>query len=240
MPDNKIYNPQYVAQLFNNMSATYGLTNYISSFGFTERWRKKCVNYISPHAESLVAYDLMSGMGELWPTLHNSDNDLKEVRAVDISPAMNKRARENSKNLPFSIEFIEVDVLENRITSESADIIISSFGLKTFNKTQLKHLAKEVFRILKPGGQFAFVEISKPEGYLLKHFYLFYLKFVIPLIGILFMGNSNDYRMLGIYTENFSGCEQFKAYLLKNGLSAKSEKLFFGCASTTWGYKPLY
>ncbi len=96
MQDQSIYNPAYVASLFDSMSSTYGLTNYISSFGFTERWRKSCVARISPsRQDALLVYDLMSGMGELWPSIKNTGWNVKEINAVDISPKMNHIAQNN-------------------------------------------------------------------------------------------------------------------------------------------------
>ena len=98
-------------------------------------------------------------------------------------------------------------------------------------------MAKEVNRILKINGQFAFVEISKPKNKLFIIPYMFYLKFLIPLIGKVFMGNSMDYRMLGIYCEKFVDCEKFKIYLEKEGLQVKFCKYFFGCATGVKGKK---
>jgi ubiquinone/menaquinone biosynthesis C-methylase UbiE len=37
MPE--IYDQKYVAQLFDEMSASYERMNYITSFGFSKRWR---------------------------------------------------------------------------------------------------------------------------------------------------------------------------------------------------------
>ena len=62
----------------------------------------------------------------------------------------------------------------------SADFIVCSFGLKTFNETQLGTLADEVVRLLKPGGVFSFIEISVPQN-ALRPAYMFYLKKLIPL-----------------------------------------------------------
>ncbi|MBK6364716.1 MAG: class I SAM-dependent methyltransferase [Saprospiraceae bacterium] len=89
--------------------------------------------------------------------------------------------------------------------------------------------------MLKINGQFAFVEISKPKNKLFIIPYMFYLKFLIPLIGKVFMGNSMDYRMLGIYCEKFVDCEKFKIYLEKEGLQVKFCKYFFGCATGVKG-----
>ncbi|MBK9499076.1 MAG: class I SAM-dependent methyltransferase [Leptospiraceae bacterium] len=55
-----------------------------------------------------------------------------------------------------------------------------------YNPEQLKTLAIETNRILKPGGKFSFVEVSKPESFILKFFYGFYLGNIIPILGNFF------------------------------------------------------
>ncbi len=77
------------------MSKTYGTVNYISSFGFTERWRQQCVDEIDWTGAMKEGYDLMSGMGESWHLIMKN----KKVRltGVDMSFAMNKKAKEKIK-----------------------------------------------------------------------------------------------------------------------------------------------
>jgi demethylmenaquinone methyltransferase/2-methoxy-6-polyprenyl-1,4-benzoquinol methylase len=179
----------------------------------------------------------MSGMGELWPSIKKSDLNFKEINAVDISPNMNKIASKNKQHVNGQISILQQDILNNDIPTNSADLIVSSFGLKTFNTDQLSKLAREIKRILKPGGSYSFVEISVPSNILLRFFYMIYLKWVIPVIGFLFQGNSSDYRMLGIYTSEFGSCESFHTELGKQGLESNFQKLFFGCATITWGKK---
>jgi len=61
--DEQIYEPQFVASLFDEMSATYGITNYISSFGFCERWRRQPLE-VTRLQPGMLVVDLMTGMGE--------------------------------------------------------------------------------------------------------------------------------------------------------------------------------
>lgn len=219
------------------MSSTYGLTNYLSSFGFTERWRKACIRRIEHVIDTDMIYDLMSGMGELWVAISQSDLKPKEINAVDISPSMNKIALRNRSKVSAKVNLLLQNILNNELDANSADVIVSSFGLKTFNSEQLTILAGEISRILKPGCFFSFVEISVPPNKMLRFFYMIYLKWLIPLIGLLFQGNSRDYRMLGVYTEKFGNCQGFHQLLIAEGLESHYEKLFFGCASITWGRK---
>ena len=61
-----IYETEFLQGLFDRMSKTYGFVNYITSFGFTERWRKQCVHYLPRiNQNASRGYDFLSGMGEL-------------------------------------------------------------------------------------------------------------------------------------------------------------------------------
>lgn len=233
-----IYDEKFVENLFNRMSKTYGTANYLSSFGFTERWRKKCVNEINWSLKFEQGFDLMSGMGETWNIINRECKNNHKLVGVDISPEMNSKANEKiNKYQALEISIREENMLQNQIESNSCDYIVSAFGLKTFSDEQLKKLAKEVNRILRINGQFSFVEISKPKNVLLIIPYMFYLKIIIPIIGKVFMGNSMDYKMLGIYCEKFKDCTNFKMYLENEGLKVQMCKYFFGCATGVKGKK---
>jgi len=150
---------------------------------------------------------------------------------------MNSIARRNKKSVSGQINILQQDILKNEIESNSADHVVSSFGLKTFNSSQLSKLAHELERILRPDGTYSFVEISVPNSSFLKFFYMFYLEKIIPILGYLFQGNSKDYKMLGTYTSKFGNSKGFHSMLIKEGLESHYEQLFFGCGSITWEKK---
>lgn len=231
-----IYGHTFVSSLFDRMSKTYGVVNYIASLGFAERWRKTCVCEIDWAQMPTAGYDLMSGMGECWPLIMARTQS--QLIAVDISAQMNTRAVAHLAAHPeWDIEQRKENILDNDLSSGTADFVLSVFGLKTFSKPQQQQLAKEVARLLKPGGQFAFLEISVPPAALLRIPYLFYLKHCVPLIGKLFMGNSADYRMLGVYTEHFNDCHHFASSLRALGLQVTEKQYFWGCATGVVGKK---
>jgi ubiquinone/menaquinone biosynthesis C-methylase UbiE len=68
--------------------------------------------------------------------------------------------------------------------------------------------------------------------------YMFYLKWVIPLIGRLLLGNPDCYRMLGVYTQAFGNATHFAGCLRKAGLEVDPVSYFFGCATGVRGRKP--
>jgi demethylmenaquinone methyltransferase/2-methoxy-6-polyprenyl-1,4-benzoquinol methylase len=182
--------------------------------------------------------DLMTGMGELCPDLARRLGPAGTVRAVDLSPEMCRRARDQARRCRCRVDVVEADALEADLPAGSADAVVSSFGLKTFSADQLTRLAARVARVLRPGGCFSFVEISVPPARWLRWPYLFYINRVIPLVGRAFLGNPDNYRMLGTYTVAFGDCRRARAAFAGAGLVVHPASYFFGCATGVYGHKP--
>jgi len=233
-----IYEKAFVQSLFNEMASTYGLTNLISSFGFCERWRRQCVA-LAQIKPGMTVCDMMTGMGECWPGINNNLKNNGKIISLDFSSDMCRRAMKSKRKYPnLAIEILEQDALSNDIPSSSADCLISSFGLKTLSDMQKDSFVQEIKRILKPNGVFSLVEISVPETGFLKTPYMFYLKHIIPFVGLFLLGNPKNYRFLGIYTERFKNSRSVFDSLKRMGFQASFKSLFFGCATAVWGRKP--
>jgi demethylmenaquinone methyltransferase/2-methoxy-6-polyprenyl-1,4-benzoquinol methylase len=237
MTQQDIYAPSFVSHLFDEMARTYGVVNLISSFGFAKRWRRQCLRSIEVKHGSTVL-DLMTGMGELCQDLVDSIGPNGSIYAVDISPVMCNRARQQVKTSDAFFQVIEANALNCPINDETIDAVVSTFGLKTFDNDQLILLAREVARVLRPGGQFAFLEISVPPNWIVRLPYMFYLTWIIPLIGRLALGNPDNYRLLGIYTKAFGNCDTIAHSFTSAGLSLSRHSYFFGCATGVSGFKP--
>lgn len=233
-----IYAPSFVARLFDDMSASYGMTNLVSSFGFCRRWRRQTVEGVTLYP-GLTVIDMMTGMGECWRFVSRPLNGEVRIIGIDLSADMCRRARQKRPDVRArSIEVVHGDALATGLPDDSADVVVASFGLKTLSKTQTSDLSRELWRLLKPGGSFSFVEISIPAPALLRLPYVFYLRRVIPVIGRLFLGNPDNYRMLAVYTERFGDGAYVTSALQAQGFLVRSEPLFFGCARRISGAKP--
>jgi demethylmenaquinone methyltransferase/2-methoxy-6-polyprenyl-1,4-benzoquinol methylase len=230
-----IYSTEYVRGLFDGMAATYGVTNLISSLGFCQRWRAQCIALV-PIEEGMVVFDLMSGMGECWPGIARRLGTRGSIVGVDFCPAMCKRAeRTRVRLVGTTIQQRQEDFLVNSIPNASADCVVSSFGLKTFSAAQHATVASEIARILKPGAHFSLLEISVPKAGALRAPYMFYLKYCVPLMGAVFLGNPDNYRLLGVYAEEFVDCSAMGDLLRTHGLEVEFCSLFFGCATALHG-----
>ena len=235
-----IYDPTFVKTVFDRCSDRYIAFSYICSMGFTVRWRKHCVAALAAGPNAKVGYDLMAGTGEVWPHLFAANPSIERIVAVDISSGMHRRALERLHQMrAHRIEFIEDDVLASALPDASADFVVSTFGLKTFNPIQHRQLAEMIARVLKPGGRFAFIEASDPKGWWLRPLYRFHLTVFLPLIERLLLRGAQDFAMIGTYSTRFGDAQEFVSMLETAGLDAKFSKAFFGCATIASGSKPL-
>ena len=236
MEDN-IYHPIYIKGLFDRMSSSYERMNYITSFGFSIRWRNQFMKSFQSTENKVEIIDLLTGMGETWiatkKKLPNSN-----LTALDFSEGMLKYAKQKAI-IKFNneIRILQQDILNNQLPNNYYDFVTCAFGLKTFNAEQLNILATEMKRILKPGGQFSFIEVSKPNNKILNTFYGFYLGQVIPFLGKLLLGNPEEYKMLWKYISNFENAKQATEIFSNAGLTTKFCSYFYGCATGFYGNK---
>ena len=239
-PGKDIYDPAFVKGVFDRCSERYIAFSYLCSLGFTERWRRQCVAAMpAPPGPRPSGYDLMAGTGEVWLHLLGRFPGIAAITAVDISTGMHRRAMERlHAHRAHKIEFIEDDVLASALPDASADFLVSTFGLKTFDPAQHARLAKLVARVLKPGGSFSMIEASDPKGWWLRQLYLLHLTRVLPWIERLFLRGAEDFAMIGAYSTNFGDASAFADMLRGEGLEVQYRRFFFGCATGVAGRKP--
>jgi ubiquinone/menaquinone biosynthesis C-methylase UbiE len=165
---NPIYSFEFLKALFDEMSGSYDRTNYITSFGFSVRFRRQFVEAAGLEAGHSVC-DLMCGRGECWPfILEHIGTDGKLV-ALDFSTGMLEGAHQRLKRYSrFDIRVLEGNALATGFPDASFDRIVMAFGLKTLAPELRVPLATEILRILRPGGILSAIEISEPSGWRLR------------------------------------------------------------------------
>ncbi len=213
------------------MSPSYDVVNLISSFGFSEIWRAQCVRNLNIQQGTVVA-DLMAGSGECWAYLKRRIKTNGQIVSVDISPVMCSRQKRRIHSLDTPVDIRCENALSMSLPDKSVDFIISAFGLKTFDSNQMRRLASELLRILRPGGSCSLLEITMPELQFFRMPYRFYINAIIPLIGRIFLKDIECYKMLGVYTEAFGSCAKFADIFRNAGFEVVIKKHFFGCASS--------
>lgn len=231
--DDPRYDDDYVRDLFDRMGPTYPVMNVVSSFGFSELWRRTCVHQAGISKGARVC-DMMAGSGECWKYMVNRTED---IVSIDFSSFMVERQQHRNFRYCDSVDVRKESATATTLAGNSCDAVISAFGLKTLSTAAVRQFADEVFRILKPGGNFSLLEISVPALPVLKPLYRWYLNRVIPVVGRLFLGDIECYRTLGTYTEHFGSCRNIAGCFADAGLEVRIHSHFFGCASSLVGCK---
>ncbi|WP_109436566.1 class I SAM-dependent methyltransferase [Aquimarina sp. AU119] len=236
---NNQYDPEYIKTLFNKMSGSYERVNYITSFGFSLRWRKQFLDPIKPSDQELEVIDLMTGMGETWhPVKRHFPNG--NFTALDFSEGMLRQAhKKNSSQFNDSVNVTNQNALQNNLPSDHFDVVLSAFGLKTFSDEQIVKLAEETKRILKAGGEFSFIEVSQPKSLFLRGLYKLHLKYIVPICGRLLIGNPREYKMLWKYTEVYENSLSVAEIFKSEGLDVTFHSYFGGCATGISGRKEV-
>jgi len=237
---NDIYDPEFVAGVFDRCSGAYRNWSAIASFGLVRAWRKACIKGLSlPHDTSASGVDLMAGTGEAWPHLFARFPRITTVTAIDISPGMHRQAMDRLHQVRENrVSHHCANMLKTNLPSESADFAISTFGLKTFNAEQHLIFAQQLNRILKPGAPFSLIEATDPLDWSLRPLYRFYLDGVLPQIERLFLNGAQDFTMIGEYTRNFGRGDTVAEALKSVGLHVNVRHYVGGSAVRLSGHKP--
>jgi ubiquinone/menaquinone biosynthesis C-methylase UbiE len=235
-----IFDPLFVKGVFDRCSTSYRYWSQVASFGFVWLWRRQCVDAL-PYfvSDGATIADLMAGTGETWPRLLKRHPQLGQIAALDISEGMVRGAIDRLHKLRAArIDIIQANVLDSELPKSSADALICTFGLKTFNHAQQARIAQQVAETLKPGGVFSFVEASDPKAWIFRPLYNFYLRNALPVIERLFLRGAQDFAMLGVYSKEFQNCSHFAQSLSSCGMEVEEVSYFFGCATGVIGRKP--
>jgi len=186
---------EQVREMFDTIAGRYDLLNHILSAGIDHLWWRRAARTVRPillRPEAQVL-DLCCGTGDMTLALlrhRPSTASTAPILAVDFSHNMlslGKLKFSESAVLP-----IEADALHLPLPDASLDLVSSAFGFR--NLASYEAGLAELFRVLKPGGEFAILDCNQPEG-LLGSLYNLHLHRILPMVGAL-LSNPSAYAYL--------------------------------------------
>ena len=174
---------------FSNIYKFYDLINSVITLGFDKSWRSKA----SSHVTGTRVLDLGSGTGAAFQQLQNFD-----VTAVDPDEKMlqlnefSNKVISGAENLPFP--------------DNSFDSIYCAFVWRNINEP--KKGMDEVYRVLRPGGKFILLDMTRPKNKFLKAIHKIGTFKVTLLIGLLTF-NLKEYRFLHNSLDKYPQPEEY-------------------------------
>ncbi len=231
---------KYMVELFGYQARNYDLHDDLIGLGVHRRWVLDMVRVIKGFMQGRASarmLDLACGTGFVAFNVARQFANI-DIDGFDISQEMVAIARERhqkvfrGRKINFWVGDAEVAYREKMY-----DIITTCFAFRNFAN---KNLATEnVFRALKPGGVFIIQDLTKPEHQPLKGFYLFYMKYILPIIARVLGTERRAPRYLYNSVQLMPKNAEIKRLLESSGftgVSCKSQTLGIACLIV--GYKP--
>ena len=258
-----------IRQMFSDIAPRYDLLNHLLSLSLDRVWRRRTAAAFdrilrTPHARIL---DLCCGTGDLTLALKRRaekagnrsaaifGSDFAHpmlVRASQKSSAPEAKAEVRSTEIDYTeseaevratfINYAEADALQLPFADVSFDLVTAAFGFR--NLANYETGLREMFRLLRPGGEVGILEFAEPTGALFGPLYRFYFRQILPRIGGAVSGRGFAYSYLPASVSNFPAPADLAAMMIRAGFANVSFKSWTGGTVALhrgkkhWGHAP--
>jgi demethylmenaquinone methyltransferase/2-methoxy-6-polyprenyl-1,4-benzoquinol methylase len=221
-----------IGSMFDSIAWRYDFLNHLLSFGFDRRWRRKAIDKISAKYENPKIIDVATGTGDL--AFEAARLYPQKIIGIDISDKMLEKGRKKAADLNLGnlIEFINCDSMNICFDNNAFDIAMVAFGVRNFSDPA-RGLA-EIHRVVKPGGFIMILEFSNPDGFIFKHLYNIYFRYILPFTGALVSRHKGAYRYLNKSVMGFVEGEKFISIINEAGFSDVAQMRLTGGIVTVY------
>jgi ubiquinone/menaquinone biosynthesis methyltransferase len=217
--------------MFERIAPTYDLINRVMSAGIDRRWRERAMEQIEG-SPSGPALDLCAGTMDFSALLDDA-RPLDRVVAVDFSPAM----LEAGRNKALRAELVVADAAHLPFEDGEFAVVVCGFGMR--NLADPVAGAREVLRVLKPGGVFVTLELFRPDRLATRAFHAGYARLVLPTVGGWVSGERSAYDYLARSMAGFLKRSAYERALTDVGFrNVRGFDLTLGVASVVRGEAP--
>jgi demethylmenaquinone methyltransferase / 2-methoxy-6-polyprenyl-1,4-benzoquinol methylase len=225
-----------VQQMFAEVAPRYDLLNHVLSCNVDRIWwwrAAQTFSHILQRTDARVL-DLCCGTGDMTLALRKRAGKAKnEIVGADFVHEMLVRA--TPKTSGKGIALVEADALRLPLPDGGFDLVTSAFGFR--NLANYDAGLREIYRVLRRGGEIGILDFSEPTGVLGK-LYRMYFRHVLPRIGGLISGQRGAYTYLPSSVERFPAPEEMRTKMQAAGFSEVSWTPYtFGIAGLFRGKK---
>ena len=230
-----------IRRMFGQIAPWYDFLNHLLSLNIDKRWRDRTARLVPPGPAALgPILDLCTGTGDLALTYDRDARGAVPVIGADFSHEMLVRAvkKADATGAGGRVRFVEADAQALPFADDTFQLVTNAFGLRNVTDTD-KGLA-EMVRVTRPGGRVAVLEFSKPRNPVLGRMYLWYFRYLLPLVGqLISRSRENAYRYLPASVLKFPDYDALAERMRAAGLGEVVYLPFtFGVATLYVGVKP--
>ena len=217
---------EQIRGMFDGIAPQYDRLNHILSLGADRSWRKRSLDAVVCPDRPQRILDVACGTGDYSLAIARAMHPESRITAVDISQGMLDimKAKLLKNNLQDKVTAINADAQELPFGDASFDCACIAFGIRNFQDRRAA--LQEIGRVLGRGGKLVILELSLPEGRILRPLYKLAFRITAPLLGGLISGHREAYRYLPASVSEFPGKEEFMAFLGQCGYSGVAHKAF--------------
>lgn len=226
-----------VGEVFSSVAGNYDLMNDLMSLGIHRVWKRYFVGTAQVKRGDRVL-DLAGGTGDIAALLKDRVGDEGEVVLGDINAGMLSvgRDRMTNRGLVSGLDYVQCNAEALPFPDNSFDLVTIAFGLR--NVTDKDAGLREMFRVLKVGGQARVLEFSEVTVDWFKPVYDFHSFKILPKLGQLFAQDAGSYQYLAESIRKHPPQEPLKAMMQDAGFERCSYKnLSAGIVAVHTGYK---
>ena len=206
----------FIKHIFSTVAPHVDLLSSGFSFGFDHFWRRQAV-FRSGIQEGEQVLDVCTGTGELAFLLAQRVGPRGLVTGADFCQEMLDRAKTKSGQQHQNLTFILSDAKRLPFPDKIFDAVTVAFGMRNIPDTSLALL--EINRVLKPGGKFICLELTKPHSSWFRAIYEWYVFRIMPFIGNLVVKTAAPYLYLPRSINAFYPPDEFKRIIANNGFA---------------------
>jgi len=188
---------EFVDHIFEQGADDYDKIDRIMAFG-TGPWYRRRALVRSGLEEGMTVLDVAAGTGLVTREIITVTGDPKKVFALDPSSGMLGKAESlpswavlgKGEQLPFPDNYFD----------------FLSMGYALRHLSDLEVVFSEFYRVLKPGGRFCLLEISRPKSRFKQGLLKVYMKGIIPLITRVATRHADSALMMSWYWDTIENC----------------------------------
>jgi demethylmenaquinone methyltransferase/2-methoxy-6-polyprenyl-1,4-benzoquinol methylase len=226
----------FIKHIFTTVAPFVDSLSSSFSFGFDHYWRHQAICRSGIHKGERVL-DACTGTGELAFLVSRKVGLCGSVTGADFCEEMLRRARRKAVAHDPNLSFILSDAKQLPFRDNMFDAVTVAFGMRNIPDTAAG--LRELERVLKPGGKFVCLELTRPHYKWFRFLYELYVFHIMPAIGKFVLKTAAPYLYLPRSINAFYPPDEFKRLIEECGFQKVAlRSMTLGIATLYTAVKP--